>query len=155
MREGSSVLSGFSYVYALRHTRGPHIRRLGARDRSGRTALRCVAGLVSANNERELKGVHYHAGGGLVAIQVSAKVCTKCAETFPKFEALSEDAALQSVTFAYCVGDTDKESKTLMKDWGVKAVPQFLIYQNGERLAEFRGASGFEEFKTALAGAAV
>ena len=38
------------------------------------------------------------------------------------------------------MGDTDLDSRALMKEWGVRVVPLFLLFRNGERIGEWSGA---------------
>ena len=47
---------------------------------------------------------------------------------------------LPEVTFVKIMGDTDLESRALMKEWGVRVVPLFLLFRNGERIGEWSGA---------------
>ena len=44
------------------------------------------------------------------------------------------------MTFVKIMGDTDLESRALMKEWGVRVVPLFLLFRNGERIGEWSGA---------------
>ena len=91
-----------------------------------------------ANNKAEWDVV---TGGndGLIAVQISTKTCGPCKVIYPTFVGLSEDFAEQA-TFVKIMGDTDTESRALMKEWGVRVVPLFMLWKNGEKIAEWSGA---------------
>ena len=91
-----------------------------------------------ANNKEEFEAVSAEAGSGLVAVQISTKTCGPCKMIYPTFVGLSEE--LPEVTFVKIMGDTDLESRALMKEWGVRVVPLFLLFRNGERIGEWSGA---------------
>jgi len=74
----------------------------------------------------------------LVAVQISTKTCGPCKMIYPTFVGLSQE--LPKVTFVKIMGDTDLESRALMKEWGVRVVPLFLLFRNGERVGEWSGA---------------
>ena len=38
------------------------------------------------------------------------------------------------------MGDHDADTRALMKEWGVRVVPLFLLFRNGERIGEWSGA---------------
>ena len=57
---------------------------------------------------------------------------------YPHFAALSEE--LTDVTFCKIMGDHDADTRALMKEWGVRVVPLFLLFRNGERVGEWSGA---------------
>ena len=57
----------------------------------------------------------------------------------PTFVGLSEEFA-DKATFVKIMGDTDTESRALMKEWGVRVVPLFMLWKNGEKIAEWSGA---------------
>ena len=91
-----------------------------------------------ANNKPEFEAVSAAAGSGLVAVQISTKTCGPCKMIYPTFVGLSQE--LPKVTFVKIMGDTDLESRALMKEWGVRVVPLFLLFRNGERVGEWSGA---------------
>ena len=57
---------------------------------------------------------------------------------FPKFEALSEKYS--DVIFLKCVGDSNAEAGQLMKREGVRSVPAFHFWKNGEKFDMINGA---------------
>ena len=91
-----------------------------------------------ANNKAEWDAV---TGGndGLIAVQISTKTCGPCKVIYPTFVGLSEEFA-EKATFVKIMGDTDTESRALMKEWGVRVVPLFMLWKNGEKIAEWSGA---------------
>jgi thioredoxin 1 len=128
-------------------TRVPAGRRTPTPRRSPRRATRTVAragegetdgNVKFANNKEEFEAVSAEAGSGLVAVQISTKTCGPCKMIYPTFVGLSEE--LPEVTFVKIMGDTDLESRALMKEWGVRVVPLFLLFRNGERIGEWSGA---------------
>ena len=56
----------------------------------------------------------------------------------PHFAALSEE--LPDVTFVKIMGDHDADTRALMKEWGVRVVPLFMLFRNGEKVTEWSGA---------------
>ncbi|CAL6423968.1 unnamed protein product [Bathycoccus prasinos] len=113
---------------------------------TGRTAVVRAAGAADggdgnvkfANNKAEWDAV---TGGndGLIAVQISTKTCGPCKVIYPTFVGLSEEFA-EKATFVKIMGDTDTESRALMKEWGVRVVPLFMLWKNGEKIAEWSGA---------------
>ena len=91
-----------------------------------------------ANNKAEWERV---TGGndGLIAVQISTKTCGPCKVIYPTFVGLSEEFG-DKATFVKILGDTDTESRALMKEWGVRVVPLFMLWKNGEKIAEWSGA---------------
>ena len=74
----------------------------------------------------------------IVILDFWAEWCGPCKMIYPTFVGLSEE--LPEVTFVKIMGDTDLESRALMKEWGVRVVPLFLLFRNGERIGEWSGA---------------
>ncbi|CAL6434846.1 unnamed protein product [Bathycoccus prasinos] len=113
---------------------------------TGRAAVVRAAGAADggdgnvkfANNKAEWDAV---TGGndGLIAVQISTKTCGPCKVIYPTFVGLSEEFA-EKATFVKIMGDTDTESRALMKEWGVRVVPLFMLWKNGEKIAEWSGA---------------
>ena len=51
---------------------------------------------------------------------------------------LSEE--LPDVSFVKIMGDHDADTRALMKEWGVRVVPLFMLFRNGEKVTEWSGA---------------
>ena len=91
-----------------------------------------------ANNKEEWEALT--AGDdGLIAVQISTKTCGPCKVIYPTFVGLSEEFPNES-TFVKIMGDTDAESRALMKEWGVRVVPLFMLWKEGKKIAEWSGA---------------
>ena len=73
-----------------------------------------------------------------VAVQISTKTCGPCKVVYPHFAGLSEE--LPDVTFVKIMGDHDQDTRALMKEWGVRVVPLFFLFRNGEKIGEWSGA---------------
>ena len=71
-------------------------------------------------------------------VQISTKTCGPCKVVYPHFAALSEE--LPDVTFCKIMGDHDADTRALMKEWGVRVVPLFMLFRNGEKVTEWSGA---------------
>ena len=91
-----------------------------------------------ANNKAEFEAVQAAAGSGLIAVQISTKTCGPCKMIYPTFVGLSQE--LPKVTFVKIMGDTDMESRALMKEWGVRVVPLFMLFRDGQKVGEWSGA---------------
>lgn len=123
-------------VYAPKMTRTRRVnnRTLVVRAGAGETD----GNVKFANNKAEFEAVSATAGAGLVAVQISTKTCGPCKVIYPTFVGLSNE--LPKVTFVKIMGDTDLESRALMKEWGVRVVPLFFLFRNGEKVGEWSGA---------------
>ena len=73
-----------------------------------------------------------------VAVQISTKTCGPCKVVYPYFAGLSEE--LPDVSFVKIMGDHDADTRALMKEWGVRVVPLFMLFRNGEKVTEWSGA---------------
>ena len=71
-------------------------------------------------------------------MQISTKTCGPCKVVYPHFVGLADE--LQDVTFCKIMGDHDADTRALMKEWGVRVVPLFMLWRNGEKLSEWSGA---------------
>ena len=73
-----------------------------------------------------------------MAVQISTKTCGPCKVVYPHFAGLSEE--LPDVKFVKIMGDHDADTRALMKEWGVRVVPLFMLFRNGEKVGEWSGA---------------
>ena len=73
-----------------------------------------------------------------MAVQISTKTCGPCKVVYPYFAGLSEE--LPDVRFVKIMGDHDADPRALMKEWGVRVVPLFMLFRNGEKVTEWSGA---------------
>eukprot|EP00978_Attheya_sp_CCMP212_P004303 scaffold9421_cov47-Attheya_sp.AAC.4 len=79
------------------------------------------------------------AGDSLVVIDYSTTWCGPCKVIAPKFDELS-DKYPDSV-FCKVIGDASADASKLMKREGVRSVPSFHYFRNGERVEIVNGAN--------------
>jgi len=58
---------------------------------------------------------------------------------YPYFVGMSEE--MSNASFVKVMGDAGTEWRGLMKEWEVKAVPEFRFYKGGELVHKFTGSS--------------
>jgi thioredoxin 1 len=121
------------YYCCYRRNGNKRIARAAAGDSGG-----ADGNVKFANNKAEWESVTGD-NKGLIAVQISTKTCGPCKVIYPTFVGLSEEFAGKA-TFVKIMGDTDTESRALMKEWGVRVVPLFMLWKNGEKIAEWSGA---------------
>ncbi|CAI5464901.1 unnamed protein product [Closterium sp. Yama58-4] len=128
-----------------------------------RQALRCSASLSAADLERlgpngygnvveitsreEFYDQVAKAGDKLVVLDISTRTCGPCKFIFPKVVELSLDHP--NAVFLKINGDHDDGTKALMREWGVRAVPNFRFFRGGELVHSHTGAK-IEDLKDNL-----
>mmetsp|Transcript_5421 Transcript_5421/g.20358 ORF Transcript_5421/g.20358 Transcript_5421/m.20358 type:complete len:160 (+) Transcript_5421:149-628(+) len=114
---------------------------------AGRRAMRCNAAAKGIQGDGKVQlciskeqfdAINDKAGDSLVAVQISTKTCGPCKVVYPYFAGLSEE--LPDVSFVKIMGDHDADTRALMKEWGVRVVPLFMLFRNGEKVTEWSGA---------------
>ncbi|KAG0568145.1 hypothetical protein M758_7G186500 [Ceratodon purpureus] len=125
---------------------------------SGASSLVCrssVSPLSDANgnvavfqSEEEFNTILNDAGDKLVVVDISTTTCGPCKMIFPKFVEMS--LAYPDAVFLKINGDSSAESRALMRKWGVRAVPNFRFFKNGEQVHSHTGAK-VDELKTRFA----
>lgn len=94
-----------------------------------------VVEIFSAEDFRQqLEG----AGDKLVVVDVSTKWCGPCKVIYPKIVAMSKE--YPDAVFLKVFGDHDVNTKALMKEWKVRAVPNFRFFRGGELVHSHNGA---------------
>eukprot|EP00192_Tetraselmis_astigmatica_P015029 CAMPEP_0117669982 /NCGR_PEP_ID=MMETSP0804-20121206/12464_1 /TAXON_ID=1074897 /ORGANISM="Tetraselmis astigmatica, Strain CCMP880" /LENGTH=162 /DNA_ID=CAMNT_0005478159 /DNA_START=55 /DNA_END=543 /DNA_ORIENTATION=- len=78
------------------------------------------------------------AGESLVVLDIGSTRCGPCKMVWPKFCAMSEE--FEDASFLKINGDTNKETVAMMKEWEVKAVPEFRFFRSGELVHKHSGA---------------
>jgi thioredoxin 1 len=73
-----------------------------------------------------------------VVLDISTKTCGPCKMIFPKVVQLSIE--YPDVVFLKINGDTNTDTRALMRKWGVRAVPNFRFFRNGELVHSHTGA---------------
>lgn len=80
-----------------------------------------------------------NAGGALVVVDYSTTWCGPCKVIAPKFEELSDK--YPEAVFLKVIGDASPEASKLMKREGVRSVPSFHYFVNGEKVDVVNGAN--------------
>ncbi|GAX11099.1 hypothetical protein FisN_9Hh190 [Fistulifera solaris] len=80
-----------------------------------------------------------NAGSALVVVDYSTTWCGPCKVIAPKFEELSEK--YPDAVFLKVIGDASPEASKLMKREGVRSVPSFHYFVNGEKVDVVNGAN--------------
>lgn len=99
-------------------------------------ALRAVSDVGS---EDAFDKVITDAGGRLVVVDYSTTWCGPCKVIAPKFDEFSEKYT--SAVFIKVIGDASPEASKLMKREGVRSVPSFHYFVNGEKVEVVNGAN--------------
>eukprot|EP00475_Leptophrys_vorax_P034097 TRINITY_DN54626_c0_g1_i1.p1 TRINITY_DN54626_c0_g1~~TRINITY_DN54626_c0_g1_i1.p1 ORF type:complete len:173 (-),score=13.36 TRINITY_DN54626_c0_g1_i1:243-761(-) len=122
--------------------------------RLSKRSVRCTASLSAAELEKLGPNGHgnvveitsrddfdtqiKNAGDKLVVLDVATKTCGPCKFIYPKVVEMSLE--YPNVVFLKIFGDRDEGTKALMREWGVRAVPNFRFFRNGELLHSHTGA---------------
>jgi thioredoxin 1 len=75
----------------------------------------------------------------LVVVDYSTTWCGPCKVIAPKFEEFSEKYT--NAVFLKVIGDASPEASKLMKREGVRSVPSFHYFKNGEKVDVVNGAN--------------
>ena len=100
------------------------------------TSLEAVKDIT---NEADFDKTVQGAGGALVIVDYSTTWCGPCKVIAPKFEELSEKYS--DAVFLKVIGDVSPEASKLMKREGVRSVPSFHYFVNGEKIDVVNGAN--------------
>jgi thioredoxin 1 len=90
-------------------------------------------------NEGDFDKTIKAAGSALVVIDYSTTWCGPCKVIAPKFDELSEKYS--DAVFCKVIGDASPEASKLMKREGVRSVPSFHYFVNGEKIDVVNGAN--------------
>jgi len=104
--------------------------------RTSRTQLDAVADVGS---EEAFDNIIKSSGNKLVVIDYSTTWCGPCKVIAPKFDEFSEKYA--DAVFLKVIGDASPEASKLMKREGVRSVPSFHYFVNGEKVEVVNGAN--------------
>ena len=94
---------------------------------------------MDIKNEGEFDKTVKSAGASLVVVDYSTTWCGPCKVIAPKFEELSEKYA--DAVFLKVIGDASPDASKLMKREGVRSVPSFHYFVNGEKIDVVNGAN--------------
>uniref|UniRef100_A0A6U3T919 Thioredoxin domain-containing protein n=1 Tax=Octactis speculum TaxID=3111310 RepID=A0A6U3T919_9STRA len=93
----------------------------------------------SVGSESEFDGQIKDAGEKLVVIDFSTTWCGPCKVMEPKFYAMSDEHT--DAVFLKVIGDSSPDASKLMKREGVRSVPSFHFWKNGEKMDIINGAN--------------
>ena len=79
------------------------------------------------------------AGDSLMVVDFATTWCGPCKVMEPKMNAMSEEYT--DAIFYKVIGDSSAEASSLMKREGVRAVPSFHFWKNGEKVDVVNGAN--------------
>ena len=133
----------------------------GTSRRASRTLCRADAGsgvpgedkVTSFESEEEFDRICSEAGDKLVVLDVSTKTCGPCKMIFPYVCEMA--GKYDNAVFLKIQGDATMDTRALMKKWGIRSVPTFRFFKNGELIHSHTGAKKdvlqekFDEFYTA------
>ena len=88
---------------------------------------------------KQFDGAINSAGDALVIVDYSTTWCGHCKVMEPKFVALSD--VHTDAVFLKVVGDSSPDASKLMKREGVRSVPSFHYWKNGEKVDMVNGAN--------------
>ena len=94
---------------------------------------------IDVGSEKEFDAKISGAGDKLVVIDYSTTWCGPCKVIAPKFDELS-DKYSDSI-FIKVIGDASPDASKLMKREGVRSVPSFHYFKNGEKVDVVNGAN--------------
>jgi len=111
---------------------------------SGRPEIRqCLSPLsmavVDIDGEAAFDKTVKSANGGLVIVDYSTTWCGPCKVIAPKFDEFSEKYT--DAVFLKVIGDASPDASKLMKREGVRSVPSFHYFKEGEKVDVVNGAN--------------
>lgn len=95
--------------------------------------------VIDINEEGSFDNTIKNAGSSLVVVDYSTTWCGPCKVIAPKFEDFSEKYA--DAVFLKVIGDASPEASKLMKREGVRSVPSFHYFKDGEKVDVVNGAN--------------
>ncbi|CAJ1953520.1 unnamed protein product [Cylindrotheca closterium] len=98
-----------------------------------------VMAVVDIDGETAFDNTISSAGSSLVVVDYSTTWCGPCKVIAPKFDELSEKYA--DAVFLKVIGDASPDASKLMKREGVRSVPSFHYFKNGEKVDVVNGAN--------------
>lgn len=104
-----------------------------------RAAPRSLMAVADIDSEAKFDDAISGAGDKLVVVDYSTTWCGPCKVIAPKFDELS-DKYSDSI-FLKVIGDATPDASKLMKREGVRSVPSFHYFKNGEKVDVVNGAN--------------
>ncbi|KAG6551419.1 hypothetical protein Mapa_007065 [Marchantia paleacea] len=94
--------------------------------------------VIEVTSAEEMARQLQEAGDRMVVVDISTRTCGPCKLIYPKVVKMSIE--YPEVLFLKINGDIDNGTRTLMREWGVKAVPNFRFFMNGKLIHSHSGA---------------
>jgi len=95
--------------------------------------------VADITSESEFDAKISDSGDSLVVVDYSTTWCGPCKVIAPKFDDLSEK--YPQAIFLKVIGDATPDASKLMKREGVRSVPSFHYFKNGEKVDVVNGAN--------------
>lgn len=95
--------------------------------------------VVDIDSEKAFDKTVTSAGSSLVIVDYSTTWCGPCKVIAPKFDELSDK--YPDAVFLKVIGDANPDASKLMKREGVRSVPSFHYFKNGEKVDVVNGAN--------------
>mmetsp|Transcript_18779 Transcript_18779/g.52470 ORF Transcript_18779/g.52470 Transcript_18779/m.52470 type:complete len:149 (-) Transcript_18779:300-746(-) len=95
--------------------------------------------VVDIDGEAAFDKTISNSGGSLVVVDYSTTWCGPCKVIAPKFEEFSDK--YPDAVFLKVVGDASPDASKLMKREGVRSVPSFHYFKDGEKVDVVNGAN--------------
>jgi len=95
--------------------------------------------VVDITSEADFDKTVAGAGDSLVIVDYSTTWCGPCKVIKPKFDEMSE--RFTDAVFLSVIGDASADASKLMKREGVRSVPSFHYFLNGEKVDVVNGAN--------------
>eukprot|EP00747_Dinoflagellata_sp_TGD_P138721 gnl/TRDRNA2_/TRDRNA2_175817_c0_seq2.p1 gnl/TRDRNA2_/TRDRNA2_175817_c0~~gnl/TRDRNA2_/TRDRNA2_175817_c0_seq2.p1 ORF type:complete len:228 (+),score=31.76 gnl/TRDRNA2_/TRDRNA2_175817_c0_seq2:61-744(+) len=92
-----------------------------------------AAAVVEVHSEDEL-GVLTTESDGLVVLNVGTSWCVPCKIFMPKYQNMAEE--FNEVKFLKVNGDENESTQELMQRLGVRSVPVFVFFKNGQEIGD-------------------
>lgn len=96
-------------------------------------------GVFEVEDEASFEQYLQEAGDKLVVLDISTKTCGPCKMIYPKLVKMSKE--YPDALFLKIMGDLNSGTRALMRKWGIRAVPNFRFFRNGELIHSHTGAS--------------
>merc|ERR1712071_95797 len=106
---------------------------------SGRRSSSMTMRVVDVSSEAAFDKTLKSAGSALVIVDYSTTWCGPCKVIAPKFEEMSDK--YPDAVFLKVIGDSSNEASKLMKREGVRSVPSFHYFVDGEKVDVVNGAN--------------
>mmetsp|Transcript_8236 Transcript_8236/g.12152 ORF Transcript_8236/g.12152 Transcript_8236/m.12152 type:complete len:155 (-) Transcript_8236:311-775(-) len=133
------LISALSSVHAF----SPSASFLGssrvAHSRSAKSISAMSMRVVDINSEDAFDTTVSSAGSSLVVVDYSTTWCGPCKVIAPKFDEFSDK--YPDAVFLKVIGDASAEASKLMKREGVRSVPSFHYFKDGEKVDVVNGAN--------------